>query len=141
MNINNNIIVIGRLTKDPEIRVFTNSENKSTTIARFTVAVDKRNKDKGTNFFSCVAFGKTAEFAEKYLKKGTKMVVSGEMNNETYQATDGDKRTIWEITVDQMTFAESKGNNTEPIPAKDADGFMTIPESINEDLPFAAPNR
>lgn len=125
----NKVIMMGRLTRDPEVR-YTN-DNKA--VANFTLAVDRRFKrdgDPDADFFFCTAFGKTAEFAEKYLKKGTKIVLDGHLQNDTYEK-DGKKNTVTKIMVDSCEFAESKSqSNDTPEP-------KTREENIMDELPFA----
>lgn len=149
----NKVILMGRLTRDPEVRYSQGAT--STAIGRFSIAVDRRFKREGqpeADFFNCTAFGKTGEFVEKYLKKGTKVVVSGSIQNDNYTDNNGVQRYSVQIMVDEVEFAESKSSSqgggafTQPssIPAQPAapsDGFMNIPEGIDEDLPFAQPSR
>lgn len=144
----NKVILMGRLTRDPEIRYSQGAS--STAIARFSLAVDRRFKRDGepdADFFNCTAFGKQAEFAERYLKQGTKMVVVGRVQNDNYTNKEGQKVYSVQILVDELEFAESKnasgdGGNTyqptsRPAPAAAAnDGFMNVPEGIDEELPF-----
>jgi single-strand DNA-binding protein len=173
----NKAILMGRLTRDPEIR-YTQGDNPMC-IARYTLAVDRRfnrnagNDGNNADFIPCVCFGKTAEFVEKYLKKGTKMAVTGRIQTGSYTNRDGVKVYTTEVVVEDQEFAESKnasgngsyggnggyngGNNNgggssrggnyggraEQAPAQDAgssdslDGFMNIPDGIDEELPFA----
>lgn len=116
-------------------------------IARYTLAVDRRFVKNGRNeqtadFISCVAFGKTGEFAEKYLKQGTKIAVSGRIQTGSYTNKDGQKVYTTDVVVEECEFAESKNTNqestnTQPVPEEaPADGFMNIPEGANDDLPF-----
>lgn len=143
----NKVILIGRLTRDPEIRYSQN--DSSTAIATFSAAVDRRFKRDGepdADFFDCTAFGKQAEFVERYLKKGTKMVIVGRLQNDNYTNKEGQKVYRTRIMVDELEFAESKaasGDNSEYRPsgrpepsAVDKDGFMNIPDGIDEELPF-----
>ena len=140
---------MGRLTRDPEIR-YSQGDN-SMAIAKFSLAVDRRFKRQGdevtADFFNCTAFGKQAEFVEKYLKKGTKIVVTGRIQNDNYTNKDGQKVYSVQILVEEMEFAESKaaatgqgeqtGNNTSPeMGEPDYDGFMNIPDGIDNSLPF-----
>lgn len=140
----NKVILMGRLTRDPEVR-YSQGENASA-IARFSLAVDRRFKRDGdaeADFFNCTAFGRQAEFVERYLKRGTKMVVTGRIQNNNYTNRDGQKVYGVQIMVEELEFAESKaaGSDTgsrkkeEPMPEV-GDGFMTIPEGIEEELPF-----
>ena len=137
----NKVILMGRLTRDPEIR-YSQGDNPLT-IARYTLAVDRRFKRQGddqtADFINCVVFGKGAEFAEKYLKQGIKIVVCGRIQTGSYTNKDGNKVYTTEVVVEEHEFAERKslstasGENTE---GADEDGFMSIPEDLAEDLPF-----
>lgn len=136
----NKVILMGRLTRDPEIR-YTQGEN-SLCIARYTLAVDRpRQKDKeaSADFISIVAFGKAGEFAEKYFKKGTKLVVSGRIQTGNYTNKDGQKVYTTEIVAEDQEFAESKKSQGEESQGESSDGFVNIPEGIEEDLPFSQP--
>ena len=144
----NKVILMGRLTRDPEVRYSQTDSNM--VIARFSLAVDRRFKKQGdevtADFFNCTAFGKQAEFAEKYLKKGTKVVVTGRIQNDNYTNKEGQKVYSVQIMVEEIEFAESKaaagqsGNaqgNTQPeYGPMDSDGFMNIPDGIGAELPF-----
>lgn len=143
----NKVILIGRLTRDPEVR-YSQNEN-GTAIARFSLAVDRRFKRAGepeADFISCVAFGKTAEFYEKYVKQGTKMAVVGHIQTGSYTNKEGQKVYTTEIMVEESEFAESKssgsgdtgnGGSNRPAPSQAVgDGFMNIPEGLDEELPF-----
>ena len=139
----NKAILMGRLTRDPEVR-YTNGD-KPMCIARYTLAVDRRFKREGqdgADFIPCVAFGKGGEFVEKYCKKGTKLAVTGRIQTGSYTNRDGQKVYTTEIVVEEQEFAESKAaqsgqQNTQPAKEDDMDGFMNIPEGIDEELPFA----
>lgn len=145
----NKVILMGRLTRDPDVR-YSQTANGSMAVARYTLAVGRRfKKDGETNadFISCVAFGKVGEFAEKYLRQGTKIVVEGRIQTGSYTNKDGNKVYTTDIYVENCEFAESKsaaeqnGVNTAPARPKpsnvDADGFMTIPDNVDDDgLPF-----
>ena len=176
----NKVILMGRLTRDPEIR-YTQGDN-SMCIARYTLAVDRRfnrnagNDGNNADFISCVAFGRSGEFAEKYLKKGTKMAITGRIQTGSYTNKDGVKVYTTEVVVEDQEFAESKnassggsgnyggnnygggnsgsysggnggssynggGANQAPRQSADTsdslDGFMNIPDGIDEELPFA----
>lgn len=145
----NKVILMGRLTRDPDVR-YSQTANGSMAVARYTLAVDRRfKKDGETNadFISCVAFGKVGEFAEKYLRQGTKIVIEGRIQTGSYTNKDGNKVYTTDIYVENCEFAESKatseqnGVNTAPARPKpsnvDADGFMTIPDNVDDDgLPF-----
>ena len=136
----NKVVLMGRLTRDPEIR-YTQGEN-SLCIARYTLAVDRpRQKDKeaSADFISIVAFGKAGEFAEKYFKKGTKLVVGGRIQTGNYTNKDGQKVYTTEIVAEDQEFAESKKSQGEESQGESSDGFVNIPEGIEEDLPFSQP--
>lgn len=136
----NKVLIVGRLTADPEVR-YTQGEN-ATAVARFTVAVDRRFKRDGeatADFPSCVAFGKTAEFIEKYFKKGSKIGLAGRIQTGSYTNKDGARVYTTDIVVEEVEFVESKGSSdasAAPAPATDPNGFMNIPDDIDEDLPF-----
>lgn len=130
----NHIIIMGRLTADPEIT----SSTSGTTIARYSVAVDRRFAKEGqqkTDFFNCNSFGKQAEFAERYLKKGTKVVLSGEMRLDLVQK-DGKNVTYPKIAVSEVEFAESKREQTQETTESKND-FLNIPDGLVEELPFS----
>lgn len=145
----NKVILIGRLTKDPDVRYTQGSEPMC--IARYTLAVDRMGKKKegqtNADFPNCVAFGKLGEFAEKYLKKGTKIALIGRLQTGSYTNKDGKKVYTTEVVVENQEFAESKaahdGNNNQSTnnTAQDdgLDGFMSIPEGIDEDLDMNLP--
>lgn len=138
----NKVILMGRLTRDPEVRY--SQGDTPTAIARYTLAVDRRTRKDGeasADFISCVAFGKSAEFAEKYLHKGTKLVITGRIQTGSYTNKDGQKVYTTDVVVEDQEFAESKaaaaGNqegNSQP--ATSGDGFMNIQEGMDEELPF-----
>lgn len=141
----NKVILMGRLTRDPEIRY--SQGNDQTAIARFTLAVDRRynrNGDQTADFINCVSFGKSAEFAEKYFKQGTKIVAVGRLQTGSFTNKDGNKVYTTDVIVDEQFFAESKksssaDSNNQPasrISPEIAEGFMSIPEGIEDDLPF-----
>lgn len=147
----NKVILMGRLTRDPEIRY--SSGNEPTAIARYTLAVDRRYKrqgdDKTADFINCVVFGRGAEFAENYLHQGTKIVVVGRIQTGSYTNKDGHKVYTTEVIVEEQEFAESKaaaqngngGQSAPPVQSGAAnnsndDGFMNIPNGIEEELPF-----
>ena len=140
----NKVELCGRLTNDPEVRY--SQGEKSTAIARYTLAVDRRFKQEGqptADFIPCVAFGKNGEFAEKYLHKGTKVIVIGRIQTGSYTNKDGHKVYTTDVMVEEQEFAESKNasatNNdsaTSNKPKTDSDGFMNIQDGIDEVLPF-----
>ena len=133
---------MGRLTRDPEVR-YSQGEN-STAIARYTLAVDRRfrrNNDgeQTADFIGCVAFGRSAEFAEKYFRQGLKVIVTGRIQTGSYTNKEGQKVYTTDVVVEEQEFAESKksqgyGMNEEG-PA--GDGFMNVPDGIDEELPFS----
>ena len=142
---------MGRLTRDPEVR-YSQGAN-SLAIARYTLAVDRRFRREGeatADFINCVAFGKQAEFAERYLRQGVKIAVTGRIQTGSYTNRDGQKVYTTDVVVEEQEFAESKGSADvnrgnsgfqaaapAPAPAFDAgDGFMNIPDGIDEELPF-----
>ena len=151
----NKVILMGRLTRDPDIR-YSAGEN-STAVARYTLAVDRRFRrdgDQSADFINCVAFGRSAEFAEKYFHQGIKIAVTGRIQTGSYTNRDGNKVYTTDVVVEEQEFAESKNASAEnsagfqpsyqqpaansapsPVPAS-ADGFMNIPDGIDEELPF-----
>ena len=139
---------MGRLTRDPEVR-YSQGES-STAVARYTLAVDRRFRREGSDqtadFIGCVAFGRQAEFAEKYLHQGTKIAITGRIQTGSYTNKDGQRVYTTDVVVEEQEFAESKaaGQNSqqqnsrpEPSAAVDNDGFMQIPDGIDEELPFS----
>jgi single-strand DNA-binding protein len=152
----NKVILMGRLTRDPEVRYSQGASQ--TAVARFSIAVDRRFKREGepdADFFNCTAFGKQAEFIERYLHKGTKVVLSGRIQNDNYTNKDGQMVYSVRVLVDEIEFAESKsaasqneggfsggyGSNggfggAAPAASGAGDGFMNIPDGIDEELPF-----
>lgn len=144
----NKVILMGRLTRDPEVR-YSQGENPLA-IARYTLAVDRRFRRDGeqsADFIQCVAFGRQAEHAERYYRQGLKVVVSGRIQTGSYTNRDGVKVYTTEVVVEEQEFAESKassdanagGFQSAPAPAPSApagDGFMNIPDGIDEELPF-----
>ena len=129
----NKVILMGRLTKDPEVRY----TNGGKTIGSFSIAVDRRFKSEGqpeADFFTCVTFAKQAEFVEKYLKKGKKILLSGQIQNNNYEK-DGVKHYNTQIVVDEIEFAESKRSQSEG-PSGKNDDFMAIPDDAGDELPF-----
>ena len=148
----NKVILMGRLTRDPEVR-YSAGEN-SMAIARYTLAVDRRFKRDGeatADFISCVAFGRAAEFAERYFRQGIRIVVSGRIQTGSYTNRDGNKVYTTDVVVEEQEFAESKAVSDShvgqvasmgapaptPTPSMaSADGFMNIPDGIDEELPF-----
>ncbi len=146
----NRVVLMGRLTRDPEVRYSQN--DTSMAIARFSIAVDRRrqqNSDGQTaDFINIVAFGKLGEFSEKYLHKGTKVALEGRIQTGSYTNKDGVKVYTTDIIADNIEFAESKGASEgqgggqsysapQAAPAPADDGFMNIPDGIDEELPFS----
>ncbi len=146
----NKVILMGRLTRDPEIRYTQASEPLA--IARYTLAVDRRfqrrdnsGNEQTADFINCVALGKNGEFAEKYLKQGTKIAITGRIQTGSYTNKDGNKVYTTEVVVEEHEFCESRSSqcgNTqdEPVPMPgnaSADVFMDIPTGLTgNDLPF-----
>lgn len=140
----NKVVLMGRLTRDPEVR-YVSGEN-ATAIARYTLAVDRRFKRDGeqsADFINCVVFGKGAEFAEKYLRQGTKIAAVGRIQTGSYTNKDGQKVYTTDVVVEEQEFAESKNSSggessSEKKPAikTDSDGFMNIPDDAGDELPF-----
>ena len=135
------VTLMGRLTRDPEVR-YTQGDN-AMAIARYSLAVDRRFKRDGepdADFINCVAFGKSGEFAEKYLKKGTKIAVVGRIQTGSYTNKDGQKVYTTDVVVEEQEFAESKNSsssdNNQSAPTNKNTDFMNIPDGIDEELPF-----
>ena len=122
----NQVILIGRLTKDPEVRY----SGEGTAVGRYCLAVDRRSKKDEADFINCVTFGKSAEFAEKYLTKGMKIAIHGRIQTGSYKNKDGQTVYTTDVVVEDHEFCESKK-------AVADDGFMAIPDGVNEELPFA----
>ncbi len=143
----NKVILMGRLTRDAEVR-YSQGES-STAVARFSLAVDRRFRrdgdDQTADFINCVAFGRTGEFMERFGRKGTKFLVEGRIQTGSYTNKDGQRVYTTDVVVEQVEFAESKasGDNSGYVPADRpspsgaaGDGFMNIPDGIDEELPF-----
>ncbi len=157
----NRVILMGRLTRDPDIRY--SAGDNSNAVARYTLAVDRRFARRGeegqqtADFIGCVAFGRSAEFAEKYLHQGTKILVTGRIQTGSYTNRDGQRVYTTDVVVEDQEFAESKAaaaehmssapaapsfspntNASAPAPSAAAagDGFMNIPVGAEDDLPF-----
>ena len=136
----NKVILMGRLTRDPEVR-YSQGANGQTAIARYTLAVDRRGAKEDqqqADFPSIVAFGKGGEFAEKYLKKGTKVVVTGRLQTGSYKNKDGVTVYTTDIVAEDQEFAESKNaqQNSQPAQQNAGNDFMSIPDGLEEELPF-----
>lgn len=141
----NKVILMGRLTRDPEVRYSQGDEPMA--VARYTLAVDRRgrrddNNGQNADFISCVAFARNAEFAEKYFRKGTKIAITGRIQTGSYNDREGRKVYTTDVVIEDQEFAESKssqnGGNTQAPPEQSdtGDGFMNIPDGIDEELPF-----
>ena len=134
----NKVILMGRLTRDPEVR-YSQADNP-TAVARYTLAVDRRYKrdgEQGADFINCVAFGKNGEFAEKYLRQGIKIALVGRIQTGSYTNRDGKKIYTTDVIVEEQEFAESKKSQEQPAGgAVYEGGFMNIPDGIDEELPF-----
>ncbi len=151
----NKVILMGRLTREPDIR--SSAGENATTVARYTLAVDRRFRRDGeqtADFIGCVAFGRQAEFAEKYLHQGTKIAITGRIQTGSYTNREGQKVYTTDVVVEEQEFAESKGASQEnagfgggssyqrqsspaaPVSGGSPDGFMNIPDGIDEELPF-----
>lgn len=130
----NLVILMGRLARDPEVR-YTQDQKA---VAKFTLAVDNPFKDNSADFISCTAFGKSAEFAEKYLKKGTKIALEGRWQTGSYTNKEDKKVYTNDCIVQRMEFAESKrsGDAQTETQTEADDGFMDVPDEIDEELPF-----
>lgn len=128
---------MGRLTRDPEIRY--SSGEKSIAIARYTLAVDKKNsKEHEADFINCIAFGKLGEFAEKFLRKGTKIAVTGRIQTGSYTNKEGQKVYTTDVVVEEHDFCESRNStqNSSNSNNSDNNNFMNIPDGLDEELPF-----
>ena len=144
---------MGRLTRDPEVRY--SQGERAMAIARYTLAVDRRGRrnqdgnEQTADFINCVAFDRAGEFAEKYLHKGTKVTLSGRIQTGSYTNKDGQKVYTTEVVADEIEFAQSKNSSSSdmggnggfspqaaPTAAPANDGFMNIPDGIDEELPF-----
>lgn len=149
----NKVMIMGRLTRDPEVRYQNSQNGDQMAIASFSVAVDrkfaKRNggSDETTaDFFNCTSFGRQGEFVEKYLRRGTKVVVIGRLQNDNYTNKNGEKVYSVRVITEELEFAESKNSQSgtqsqgtqeyNPAPSAPSDGFMAIPDGLEGDLPF-----
>ena len=150
----NKVILMGRLTRDPDVRYGTGE--RSTTIARYTLAADRKYKQEGqqnADFIQCIAFGKSAEFAEKYFRKGMKIAITGRIQTGSYTNKEGQKVYTTDVVIEEQEFAEGKNASGADREARDEaalqqsgykqssmttgdDGFMHIPDGIDEELPF-----
>jgi single-strand DNA-binding protein len=137
----NKVILMGRLTRDPEVRYSQKSGGSQMAVARFTLAVNRRIKQEGqqnADFISCVAFGIQGEFAEKYLMQGTKIELAGRIQTGSYTNKDGQKVYTTDVVVEEMEFAESKNSTSQSKSQEEPKdtGFVNIPDGIEDDLPF-----
>lgn len=139
----NKVILMGRLTRDPEVRYTSGQDNLC--IARYTLAVDRKfrqNNENTADFIPCVAFGKSGEFVEKYFKQGMRVTVSGRIQTGSYTNAEGRKVYTTEVIIEEQEFAESKSSTAPatqeqtPPPQTSSDGFMSVPECLEEELPF-----
>ena len=142
----NKVILMGRLTREPDVRYSQNADG-SMAVARYTLAVDRRrgrnsDNEQSADFISCVAFGRSGEFAEKYLHQGTKIVVTGRIQTGSYTNKDGQRVYTTDVVVEEQEFCESKQNQQssgiiQPNSNVDSNGFMSIPDGVeDEGLPF-----
>ena len=143
----NKVILLGNLTREPEIRY---AQGSNMAVAKFSLAINRRYKRDGepeADFFNCTAFGKTAEFIEKYFKKGSRMALTGRLQNDNYTNKNGEKVYSVNIITEEVEFAEKAGNNnnndnntnkdtTTPQTASDDDDFVSIPENAQSEIPF-----
>ena len=139
----NKVVLVGRLTRDPEVRY--SQGDSSTAVARYTLAVDrrfKRDNEPSADFIPCVVFGRSGEFAEKYFRQGMRVSVSGRIQTGSYTNKDGQKVYTTDVVVEENEFAESKRSDdnapasSAPTPMPGGNGFMNIPDGIDEELPF-----
>ncbi len=144
----NKVILMGRLTRDPEVRYGQGSNN--TAVCKYSLAVNRRFRKDGdpeADFFNCTVFGKGAEFAEKYFKKGQQVLITGRIQQDNYTNKNGEKVYSVQVIVDEQEFADSKnggnggnggsfGGASQGAPSGAGDGFMNIPEGVEEELPF-----
>lgn len=135
----NKVILMGRTTKDAEVR-YSQGANP-TAVAKITLAVDRKFKKDGestADFINCTAFGKTAEVIEKYVTKGTKIAVVGRIQTGSYTNKDGQRVYTTDVMVEELEFCESKNSqsNSQPSPKPSPDGFMSIPDGVDDELPF-----
>lgn len=130
----NKVILMGRLTRDPDIRY----TKDSVAVGRYTLAVNRkvRNEEQAADFINCVVFGKSAEFAEKYLRQGTKMLVSGRIQTGSYTNKNGQKVYTTDVAVEEQEFAESKKEANGGYTGYQEGGFVNIPDGIDDDVPF-----
>lgn len=142
----NKVILMGRLTRDPEVRY--SAGDNSMAIARYTLAVDRRirkENEANADFIGCIAFGRNAEFAEQYFRQGMRVVITGRIQTGSYTNRDGNKVYTTDVVIEDQEFAESKATSENNSMYRSAgrgkaadtgDGFMNIPDGIDEELPF-----
>lgn len=138
----NKVFLMGRLTRNPEVRY--SQGEKSTAIARYTMAIDRKFKNAegkyDADFINCVAMGKNGEFAEKFLKQGMKIAVTGRIQTGSYTNKEGQKVYTTDVVVEEHEFCESKNNsntNNNPVSSNASnDGFMNIDSNLPDGLPF-----
>lgn len=128
----NNAQIIGRYVKDPDVR-----QANDTTVARFTLAVDRKYKKGEADFISCVAFGKLAEVISKYCHKGMKVAVIGRIQTGSYTNKDGQKVYTTDVVVEEQEFCEKKGEGESQNAPKADEGFMDLPGNINDEVPWS----
>lgn len=129
----NVVAIMGRLTADPETRY----TQDGMAIAKYTVAVDKPTKEQGADFIPCTAFGKSAEVAEKYFRKGMRVAVNGALQTGSYTNKDGKKVYTWCVAVARHEFAEDKKDRAEAPREEAEEGFLSVPgDLLAEELPF-----
>ena len=131
----NNVSLIGRFTKDPDVKQ--SAGENATTVARFTTAVDRIGE--GADFIGCVAFGKTSDFISKYFRKGMKIGITGHIQTGKYQNKDGNTVYTTDVVVDRAEFVEKKADAPETVgqPTENpTDDFVNIPDNIDEEIPF-----
>lgn len=143
----NNVVLMGRLVRDPQVRYSNNGTSNPLAIARYTLAVDRkyavgRTAEQTADFINIVSFGKAGEFVEKYLRQGTKIAIVGRIQTSNYTNQEGKKVYVTEVVTTDIEFAESKKtaqneNNVNNSNSADNDGFMNIPDGFDDDLPFA----
>lgn len=129
----NNVILKGRLTKDPEVRYTQGQNGEQMAISRYTLAVNRRNGKDEADYINCVAFGRQGEFAEKYLKKGQEIIVIGRIQTGSYTNKDGQKVYVTDVVVESHEFCGTK--QEKPVQAAN-NGYIAIPDGIEGDLPF-----
>lgn len=130
----NFVVLMGRMTRDPQIRTI-NAQSGDMSVANFTIAVDRGGKDKGADFISCKAFGKTADAIGTYFHKGQRIAVQGSIQTGSYTNKDGVKVYTTDVIANRWEFCESKQREAEKKP-DGPDGFMNVPDGIDEELPF-----